>query len=78
MSDSNIVEFLSRERMVWCCDCGNQSFYMYDTGDVECVVCNTIQEGDIVLVVPRKQCRMMTDEERERFETITELLEDNE
>jgi len=67
---SDVVDFLSAERMVWSCECGNQSYYIYDNGSVECVFCESIQDEEVTMCVPRKLTRMMTDEERERFNKI--------
>lgn len=48
MSD-NVLHFNKeaekREALVWKCDCGNCSFYIYDNGALECASCNVFVDG---------------------------------
>lgn len=42
----DVVEFVKREPMWWRCNCGCLTFYVRDDGELECAICETVQDSD--------------------------------
>ncbi|HEB51968.1 MAG TPA: hypothetical protein ENI87_01805 [bacterium] len=40
-----VVEFPRRDPLIWVCACGGSSFHIYDTGEVECLLCGRMAHG---------------------------------
>lgn len=71
---TKILPFPEPEALIWSCDCGNQSFFIHSTGQIECAQCETFAEGEVQDVVPRKIVRLISEEQRNQWEAIAEQL----
>jgi len=70
-----ILEFMASEPLIWSCSCGNQSFFIHDTGEVECVVCGAYQSDDVQGVVTRKKTRVIDAEILDRWIETSRRIE---
>lgn len=46
MADVIKLERASKpEPLVWSCNCGNASFWLYEDGQIQCVACDLMHDG---------------------------------
>lgn len=43
--ENNVVSLVQQEPRIWVCECGCKTFYLLDTGDVECSACNKVSDS---------------------------------